>query len=511
MTLPAKFVDRVVRDLGEAEGAALCAALDEEPPVSVRLNPAKCAGADTAACGALSEGGMAAGTPADAGCFPGDPADALPVVQDSAVADGLSAPDAANPGLPALEIAGRVPWSRDGLYLAARPQFTLDPDFHAGAYYVQEASSQFVGHLLGGIRTEGARILDLCAAPGGKTTLYASLAGPDGLVVANEIDRRRASVLADNVRKWGTGNVAVTTCEPRLLGDFEAWFDVVAVDAPCSGEGMFRKDAGARAEWSEGNVKQCAARQDAILREAWRALKPGGTLLYSTCTFNRDEDEGALERMLAWAGDEAAESEAVAVEDAWGIVCGRVGVFRTFRFYPHKARGEGFFAAVARKSFDAGGRMRTPRTRRTVIAPVDRKRTAELARWVCEPERMRFAEVADTCYAWYAAQTDAVRVLSEALPVIYSGVALGQVFKGVLKPDPALAFFDGLNRGAVSAAELDEAEALRYLRRQEIAAAGLAEGMNLVCVRGRALGFAKRIGARVNNLYPNSLRIVKNE
>ena len=206
MTLPAKFVERVLRDLGGTEGAALCAALDAEPPVSVRLNPAK-TGAETVSAGP------------DAG---------LPV------------PEAA--GLPALAIAGRVPWSRDGRYLAVRPSFTLDPDFHAGAYYVQEASSQFVGHLLAAVRTEGARILDLCAAPGGKTTLYASLAGPDGLVVANEIDRRRASVLADNVRKWGTGNVAVTTCEPRALGDFEAWFDVVAVDAPCSGEGMFRED-----------------------------------------------------------------------------------------------------------------------------------------------------------------------------------------------------------------------------------------------------------------------------
>ena len=439
MTLPAKFVERVLRDLGGTEGAALCAALDAEPPVSVRLNPAK-TGADT-----------------------------LPAGPDA----GLPVPEAA--GLPALAIAGRVPWSRDGRYLAVRPSFTLDPDFHAGAYYVQEASSQFVGHLLAAVRTEGARILDLCAAPGGKTTLYASLAGPDGLVVANEIDRRRASVLA----------------------------------APCSGEGMFRKDPDARGEWSEGNVKQCAARQDEILREAWRALRPGGTLVYSTCTFNRDEDEGALERMAAWAGDEIAESEETAVEDAWGIVCGRVGAFRTFRFYPHRTCGEGFFAAVARKSFDAGGRVRAPKARRTVFAAVDRKTAGELARWVRNPGGMRFAAVADTCYAWYAAQADAVRTLSEALPVIYSGVALGQVFKGVLKPDPALAFFDGLNRGALPAAELDDEETLRFLRRQDIAAGGLAEGMNLVCSRGRALGFAKRIGARVNNLYPNSLRIIK--
>ena len=122
---------------------------------------------------------------------------------------------------------------------------------------------------------------------------------------------------------------------------------------------------------------------------------------------------------------------------------------------------------------------------------------------------MCFAQVADTLYAWYAAQSDAVRALSEALPVIYSGVAMGQVFKGVLKPDPALAFFDGLCREAVPVAELDGEEALRFLRKQDIAAAGLAEGVNLVCSRGRALGFAKRIGARVNNMYPNSLRIIK--
>ena len=451
--LPERFVERVVCELGSAEGGALCRALEGEPPVSVRLNRAK-------------GGAVSSGRP--------------------------------------------IGWSADGYWLDARPSFTLDPDFHAGRYYVQEASSQFVGRIVaacGGI--EGGRVLDMCAAPGGKTTLYATLAGRDGLVVANEVVRNRAAVLADNVRKWGLGNVAVTVEDPSRIARLEGWFDVVAVDAPCSGEGMFRKDPDARGEWSEGNVKQCAARQDEILREAWRALRPGGTLVYSTCTFNRDEDEGALERMAAWAGDEIAESEETAVEDAWGIVCGRVGAFRTFRFYPHRTCGEGFFAAVARKSFDAGGRVRTPKARRTVFAAVDRKTAGELARWVRNPGGMHFAAVADTCYAWYAAQADAVRTLSEALPVIYSGVALGQVFKGVLKPDPALAFFDGLNRGALPAAELDDEETLRFLRRQDIAAGGLAEGMNLVCSRGRALGFAKRIGARVNNLYPNSLRIIK--
>ena len=457
MTLPERFVARAVRDLGASEAEALCAALDAAPAVSVRLHPDK-----------TLRGG-------------------LPRVAEGAVP---------------------VPWCAEGRYLAERPSFTLDAAFHAGAYYVQEASSQFVGRLVGDIA--GCRVLDLCAAPGGKTTLYASLAGPEGLVVANEIDRRRVLALSDNVRRWGTGNVAVTCCDPHAVCDLEGWFDVVAVDAPCSGEGMFRKDHEARAAWSEGNVRLCAARQDEILREAWRALRPGGVLLYSTCTFNLDEDEGTLRRMLAWAGDAVAESDPVAVDPAWGVVEGAVGPFRTFRFYPHRARGEGFFAAVARKAPDADGRSRLPRGRRQPVAPVDRAAAAELRRWVCDPDRMRFGAVGECCYAWHAAQADAVAALSAALPVLYSGVALGQLFKGRLKPDGALALFTGLDRGALPAAELSEEEALRYLRRQEIAAAPLAEGINLVCRDSRPLGFAKRIGGRVNNLYPNAWRILKN-
>lgn len=456
MELPVKFVERIVGQLGEAEGKALCEALDAEAPVSVRLNPAKC---------------------------------------------GVQMPVR-------LSVAGRVPWSRDGFYLSERPSFTFDSDFHAGAYYVQEASSQFVGLLVEDV-AQGARILDLCAAPGGKTTLYASLAGADGLVVANEIDRRRAQVLADNVRKWGTGNVVVSSCEARALGDFEAWFDVVAVDAPCSGEGMFRKDDQARGEWSEGNVRMCAARQDEILREAWRALKPGGRVVYSTCTFNREEDEGTLERMLEWASDEVAEADEITVDDAWGVVCGRVGAWRTYRFYPHRTCGEGFFAAVACKRPDTGDRTRTPKARRAVFTNPDRQTATELGRWVCEAERMRFAVVADTCYAYFAEQFGAVKALSEALPVIYSGTALGQVFKGKLKPDPALAFSCVLNPGAMPCTELDEEQVLCLLRRQEVDPAPFAEGINLACARGHALAFVKRIGGRVNNMYPNSLRILK--
>lgn len=474
LSLPERFVGRVLDELGEAEGRALCAALDSVPPSSIRLNPAKCPLQNTAR-----------GIPSARAIEP----------VDRLFPNG----------------AERVPWSRLGYYLPVRPQFTFDPAFHAGAYYVQEAGSQFIDRILAPYEPLGWRVLDLCAAPGGKTTLYASLVGPEGLVVANEVDRRRAQVLADNVRRWGTGNVVVTMNEPRELAAYGNWFDLVAVDAPCSGEGMFRKDEGARAEWSEGNVRMCAARQSAILREAWRALKPGGVLIYSTCTFNRTEDEEVLAAFAEEFGDELVAAAEVEAEPAWGVLCGSVGAFQTFRFYPHRSLGEGFFAAVARKAPDAEGRVLTPKARRRLFTAVTRDEACELSRWIRRPETMRFLRLEDTFYAYSALQADAVRALSEGLSAIASGVEMGQLFKGKLKPAPALAFFTGLNRDALPEAELDADDVLRYLRKQEVGAERFAEGMNLVSAAGLSLGFAKRIGGRVNNLYPNSMRIIKTE
>lgn len=450
--LPERFVERVLRELGAAEGGALCRALEGDSPVSVRLNRAK----------------------------------------------GAAAPSDRPIG-----------WSAGGYWLDARPSFTLDPDFHAGRYYVQEASSQFVGHIVaacGGVA--GRRVLDLCAAPGGKTTLYSTLAGRDGLVVANEVVRSRAAVLADNVRKWGLGNVAVTVDDASRIARLEGWFDAVAVDAPCSGEGMFRKSEEARAEWSEAGVALCAERQRGILREAWRALRPGGLLIYSTCTFNFAENEGVLRDFAAWAEGRTAPAERIAVDPAWGVVCGAEGDFQTFRFYPHRVAGEGFFAAAVRKR-DDGQRPRMPKPQRNPLAWADRRAVQELERWVEEPAAMRFAAAGDTFYGYWQPQAEAVAQLSGVVNVVASGVEMGQLFKGVLKPAHGLALFAGLRRGATAVCELPHDEALLYLRRSEAAVGRFAEGMNLVTCGGAALGFAKRIGRRCNNMYPNSLRIRK--
>ena len=453
MSLPEKFVERVCREMGTDEGEALCRALNGETPTSIRLNPRK----------------------------------------------------------PFAQLEGRsVPWNKYGRYLDVRPSFTLDCGFNAGTYYVQEAGSQFVGHILEGVDLEGARLLDMCAAPGGKTTLYSTLVGESGLVVANEIVRNRAAVLADNVRKCGVGNVVVTNNEPRHIAAFEEWFDVVAVDAPCSGEGMFRKDEQARSEWSEGNVRMCAARQAEILDEAWQSLAGGGLLIYSTCTFNADENEGTIRAFAERVGDEIEAAELVECPEEWGVVCGREGVWQTFRFYPHRTESEGFFAAVARK-VPTGARRVTPKPRRKIMNDLGGKAREELSRWVENPKAMRFAEVAETCYGYYSEVYEDVKHLAESLSVIYSGVAMGRIFGSTLKPDAALAFFVGLKKDAVARATLERDEALQYLRKQEVPAERFREGMNLVECEGCALGFAKRIGNRCNNLVPNSVRILKND
>lgn len=448
--LPERFVETMRETLGE-DAEKLFAVLDTEPAVSIRLNPCK---------------------PAE--CFDGE----------------------------------AVGWCKWGKYLAERPQFTLDPLLHGGAYYVQEASSQFVAHLLKNYDMEGKRVLDMCAAPGGKTTVYSTLVGREGLVVANDISHSRAMALADNVQRWGMGNVVVTCNEPAHIGAFTHWFDVVAVDAPCSGEGMFRKMDEARSEWTPSSPDVCAERQREILAEAWRVLRPGGTLIYSTCTFNPTEDEGIVEWLMSEYGEEIEAAERIATEDSWGVVRSEIGAFQCFHFYPHKARGEGFFAAVARKS-EGPVRRSMPKARRKLFAPCAKADIKELSRWVDDASKHVFMMVGEDIYAYNSAVVESVVTLSENLSVVYSGVSMGRIFKQKLKPEHPLALYIGLNRDVVPMVDVSLEDALDYLRRNDIAASQFEEGINVVGYKGTPIGFVKRIGARCNNMYPKDLRIVK--
>ena len=450
--LPVAFTERMRKQLGAEEAERLFEALDSVSPVAVRLNPAKCG---------------------DEGVWSNGEA---------------------------------IAWSKNGRKLKERPSFTLDTAFHAGAYYVQEAASQFIDYIVSQEDLQGKRVLDMCSAPGGKTTIYSTAVGEDGLVVANEYVRSRANILADNVRKWGMGNVLVTNNAPEHIAQFEGWFDLVAVDAPCSGEGLFRKEEVAREDWSEEAVKMCAARQLSIVREAWQSLKDGGLFIYSTCTFNEDEDEGLLRAFIEEVGEVFEPSQRVEIEEAWGVVRGEVGDFQTFRFFPHKTDSEGLFVAVARKAEPTT--QRTPKARKRVMQEVDKNSRKELMRYLQQPDNYTFAMVADTIYAYRTEQFKAVQALSEGLTAICSGVAMGQIFKGKLKPDWALSQYVGFERKSVAVEEVDESRALDYLRKKDIAVGNMAEGINLITHKGRALGFAKRVGVRCNNLYPNSLKIM---
>ena len=456
MYLPTEFLESLATLFPEAaDRDALAAALETEPPVSIRFNPYK--------------------LPEKPG---GDP----------------------------------VPWSRYGFYLAVRPNFTLDPLFHGGAYYVQEASSIFLEHLYRQVMPErtGVRILDLCAAPGGKTTLLSTLAGVENLIVANEPIRARAQILAENVRRWGLGNVAVTANDPAHFGALRHYFDLMVVDAPCSGEGMFRKEHEARREWNTAAVELSAARQRRILADAWEALKPEGILIYSTCTFNRRENE----ENIAWLlGQYECEGVPVETDPAWGILRGEVAAGRgmsvpTFRFYPHNVRGEGFFCAVLRKG-SSRIRPRLPKARRPApFSALDRRDAAATASWFGQPERMQFARIGDTVYGYYAAAFSNVRMLSEHLSVIYSGLPAGQLYHGKLKPEHALALFHDLSRDAAPETPLTLEQAREYLRRRDLDCELFAEGLNLISYGGLPIGWLKRIGRRTNNLYPIILRIV---
>ncbi len=448
--LPERFVEIMRNAMGE-DAEKLFAALDTEPAVSLRINPAK---------------------PAE--CFDGE----------------------------------AVGWCQWGRYLAERPQFTLDPLLHGGAYYVQEASSQFVAHLLANHDMEGKRVLDMCAAPGGKTTIYSTIVGRKGLVVANDISHSRAMALADNVPRWGMGNVVVTCNEPAHIGAFTHWFDVVAVDAPCSGEGMFRKMEEARSEWTASSPDVCAERQREILAEAWRVLRPGGTLIYSTCTFNPTEDEGVVEWLMSEYGDELESADRVITDDEWGVVRNDIGAFQCFHFYPHKARGEGFFAAIARKC-DGTVRRSMPKARRKLFSQCAKTDVKELSRWVDDASDHTFMMVGEDIYAYNSAVADAVVMLSENLSVVYSGVAMGRIFKQKLKPEHPLALYVGLNRAVVPIVDVSLEDAVEYLRKSDIPAAQFEEGINVVGYKGIPIGFVKRIGARCNNMYPKDMRIVK--
>jgi NOL1/NOP2/sun family putative RNA methylase len=401
----------------------------------------------------------------------------------------------------------QLSWCPSGALIQLDSNPGKHPYHAAGLYYLQEPSAMAVAETMS--PQPGERILDLCAAPGGKTTHLAALMGDQGLLVANEIHRQRVWELAENLERCGVTNATILNETPaRLATHFGAYFDRVLVDAPCSGEGMFRKSAAARQDWSPELVQSCAIRQSAILDEAVKMVRPGGWLAYSTCTFNPQENEGVIARLLG----EHPELEIVEIPQQEGFSAGRPewvpsgpgSLARCVRLWPHLAPGEGHFVALLQKSKkvsqfsadDVGAKLRK-------MEPINRKNFDDFCRAELNisfaPERL--TQVGSYLYR-----------LPENLPdlgglkVIHPGWWLGSLKKERFEPSHALAL--GIH-AREARQTLDFAahstEIASYLHGETLASPG-ENGWVLVCVDGYPLGWGKRSQGIVKNNYPHGLR-----
>lgn len=403
-----------------------------------------------------------------------------------------------------------VPWATDSYYLPERPSFTFDPLFHAGSYYVQEASSMFVEQAVKQHLQEARVALDLCAAPGGKSTLLRSLLPEDCVLISNEVMRPRAQVLAENITKWGHPRCFVTSNYPTDFTPLGEIFDLILVDAPCSGEGMFRKDEVAVTEWSPENVEVCWKRQRDILTDIWPTLRPGGLLIYSTCTFNTQEDE----ENVRWMMDElGAELLPIDTDPAWSITPSLLpDVPHAYRFLPGRTRGEGFFLAVVRKGegasvADAPRNAKPKKKEKKGKQPAIAVPTA-CKQWLDNSSSYTYKVIGTEVVALPCDMEPLYAALSEQLYLIKAGITLAELKGRDTLPAHDLAMSTALRAEAFASCELSYAEALRYLRREAITLpADTPRGFVLVAYRDIPLGFVKNLGNRANNLYPNEWRI----
>ena len=395
-----------------------------------------------------------------------------------------------------------IPWCLAGRYLVDRPSFTLDPLFHGGAYYVQEASSMLLEQaLIQSVNVQDAlRVLDLCAAPGGKSTHLLSLLSDESLLFTNEVIRSRATVLLENIEKWGYNNVIVTNNDPADFERVPGQFDLVLVDAPCSGEGLFRKEPDSIHQWSSKHVELCSLRQRRILKDVWPCLKPGGILIYTTCTYNHAENMDNL----AWLGtQEEIEFLPLHLNPGWGLETLENGKSIGYQCYPHRLRGEGFFLSVIRKIGDHSPRK--VKLKDKLIFPSAQEKE-QLRPWVESFDSQLFFLHGRQVRMLPESMNHELLIALQSLHVVGAGTAVGEVIKNKVIPEHALALSLKLPAETISKIMLNEAEALSYLRKNPIQAPG-GKGIHLVEYQGIGLGWANVLPNRVNNLYPAERRI----
>lgn len=392
----------------------------------------------------------------------------------------------------------KVQWCDSGYYLPERPLFTADPLLHAGVYYVQEASSMFLQQAVKQHFPEARTVLDLCAAPGGKSTLLSQALPDSSILVSNEIIRSRAYILAENLLKWGNPNVVVTNNEPKDFASLPGFFDAIVVDAPCSGEGMFRKDPGAIQEWSEYNVKLCAERQREILTSVWNSLKNDGILVYSTCTYNREENE----ENARWICEElGAELLVMNLEGNTDITESDFG----YRFYPHKTKGEGFFLSVLRKNSFVSGTIKNKKDDKKGIKFVTKNDVKTLT--LLEPDRWTIIQENNLIKAYDKERLADFLIINKQLKCMHSGLLLGEMKGSDFIPAAGIALSKKLDKNSVEIIDADYETAILFLRKEAIFLPDSGRGYLLISYKGQALGWVKNMGNRCNNLYPQEWRI----
>ncbi len=383
-----------------------------------------------------------------------------------------------------------VPWCREGAYVDSKITFGADPLWHAGAYYVQEPASMMVAQFIEQLGLTPRRAMDLCAAPGGKSSLLRSHLPSDCVIVANEIEGSRSRILRENLMRWGLDETIVTSASPQQLRETGITVDFVLVDAPCSGEGMFRKEPSAVSEWSESNVLLCVSRQKEILDQAWAMLEEGGVLIYSTCTYNREENEGQLEYLC---NKYSAELLKLKIDPFWGVWEHEEGVYR---FMPHRTESEGLTIFAVRKQEDTLRSSHELRASKVKI-PFELTRIFDTGRLYQHGS------------LWYTLNQEGQALLAQlrSIKILSAGVPLGEEKGKNFVPHQAW-----VNSHKLSALipypsyEVNKDEALQYLKREALNIES-ERGIQLITYNNIPLGFAKQVGGRVNNLYPKEMMI----
>ncbi|MES2649793.1 MAG: RNA methyltransferase [Bacteroidota bacterium] len=401
-----------------------------------------------------------------------------------------------------LMAAKAVPWTKFGYYLSERPSFTFDPIFHAGAYYVQEASSMLLEQAFQQLvnLVEPLKVLDLCAAPGGKTTHIQSLISHDSVLVTNEVIRNRVNILTENITKWGAANVIVTNNDPSDFTRLEALFDVVVVDAPCSGSGLFRKDPQAVEEWSLESVTHCSLRQQRILKDIWPVLKPGGILIYATCSYSTAENE-LIADWLTTTND--AVSLRLEGLSNWHVVETLSPVHNNFgyRCYPYLLDGEGFYLTCFKKGgepvFDIV---------KSVKYQADKKLVPHFDKWLKPNHELQFYQFKEQVFAMPKNTFDLFMLLQSKLNIRKAGVKIGDWARAELIPGHALALSNVYNPD-LPALQLEKEAAINYLRRTDFNIDNVSKGWLIIMYEHFSLGWIKGLGNRLNNYYPKEWRI----